>query len=212
MLQPILHKLSTQRIVLASGSPRRKQILANIGLKFEVVPSTFEENLDESSFDTPQDYARETALRKTMEVASRLDGPQRPDLIIGADTVVALGNQILEKPNSTRHAFEILSNLSGKTHMVHTGVVLLTRYHTQESSSDPFKIVQFYESTEVTFAELSTDVINGYIDTGEPMDKAGGYGIQALGGTFVSGIHGDYYNVMGFPLHHFCKQLVNLYS
>ncbi|XP_002735117.1 putative bifunctional dTTP/UTP pyrophosphatase/methyltransferase protein [Saccoglossus kowalevskii] len=210
MLQPILHKLHNQRIVLASGSPRRQEILRNIGLKFEVITSKFEENFDKSLFSSPVDYVNETAKEKTLEVANRLQGPGCPDIIIGADTVVSLGEKILEKPQDKNDAFTMLSSLSGKSHTVYTGMVILTK--TDKQSKHPFDILQFHEATDVVFGELTPEIIHGYIETGEPMDKAGGYGIQALGGTLVQEIRGDYYNVVGFPLHHFCKQFLKLYA
>lgn len=210
MLEPILSKLGGKRIILASGSPRRKEILSRIELHFEVIPSTFEENLDKSLF-TPEGYVQETARMKTLEVANRIKGPPAPDLIIGADTVVSLGSKILEKPSSEAGAFEMLSELSGKTHKVHTGMVLVTPLP-PGSGEEPFRITQLCETTEVMFGDLSPEVIQGYIATGEPMDKAGGYGIQALGGTLVKGIVGDYFNVVGFPLHHFCCKMVELYG
>ncbi|XP_041463028.1 probable bifunctional dTTP/UTP pyrophosphatase/methyltransferase protein [Lytechinus variegatus] len=205
MLQPILSNLGGKRIVLASGSPRRKDILARIGLTFEVIPSTFEENLDKSLF-TPEEYVQETAKGKALEVAERLKGPSMPDLIIGADTVVALGNKILEKPQSEKGAIEMLTELSGSTHKVHTGMILI------KQCDGELTTVKFFETTEVMFAELTPDIVRGYVATGEPMDKAGGYGIQAIGGTLVKGIMGDYFNVMGFPLHHFCCKMLELFG
>ncbi|XP_063970629.1 probable bifunctional dTTP/UTP pyrophosphatase/methyltransferase protein [Lytechinus pictus] len=204
MLQPILSNLGGKRIVLASGSPRRKDILARIGLNFEVIPSTFEENLDKSLY-TPEEYVQETAKGKALEVAERLKGPSMPDLIIGADTVVALGNKILEKPPSEKGAIEMLTELSGSTHKVHTGMILI------KQCDGELTTVQFFETTEVMFAELTPEIVRGYVATGEPMDKAGGYGIQAIGGTLVKGIVGDYFNVMGFPLHHFCCKMLELF-
>ncbi|XP_072171320.1 probable bifunctional dTTP/UTP pyrophosphatase/methyltransferase protein [Diadema setosum] len=209
MLQPLMSKLAGKRIVLASGSPRRKEILDRVGLHFEVIPSTFKEDLDKSTF-TPEDYVKETARHKTLEVAERLTGQNEPDLIIGADTVVALGDRILEKPVNEKAAFEMLSALSGNTHKVHTGVVLICP-KLQGGGNQPFNIIQFHETTEVIFGDLSPEVINAYISSEEPMDKAGGYGIQALGGTLVKGIVGDYFNVVGFPLHHFCCKLVDIF-
>ncbi|XP_070554147.1 probable bifunctional dTTP/UTP pyrophosphatase/methyltransferase protein [Ptychodera flava] len=210
MLQPILHKLESQRVVLASGSPRRKEILKNVGLTFEVIKSQFKENLDKSSFSSPIDYVSETAKQKTEDVANRLKGPGCPDLIIGADTIVTLEGKILEKPKDREDAFNMLSALSGRTHTVHTAMVIVTP--TENSSKNPFQMINFNESTDVVFGHLTPEIINAYIDTGEPMDKAGGYGIQALGGTLVQSINGDYYNVVGFPLHNFCKHLMKLYA
>lgn len=203
-----MHKLSSQRIVLASGSPRRKLILSNIGLNVEVIPSSCEENLDKSQFEFPYLYARATAKMKILEVADKLSQENNtfPDLIIGADTVVALDQKIYEKPKDKEHAFRTLSELSGKTHYVHTGVVLL-RPNKNNQGDDPYNMDTFHVTTEVKFASLNPDIIRSYIETGEPMDKAGGYGIQAAGGTLVEGINGDYFNVMGFPLHQFAKRL-----
>jgi septum formation protein len=212
MLQPVMHILSSQRIVLASASPRRKQILENIGLKFEVVSSSFEENIDKTKFTHPYEYAMATAAGKCEEVARRLYKDEKPpDLVIGADTVLSMDNAIYEKPNDKEHAFKLLSGFSGRSHIVHTGVVLMTPRTDQGSSGDSinnlFHVTQFYESTLVNFATLDAETITSYVDTGEPMDKAGGYGIQATGGTLIEGINGDYFNVMGFPLYRFAKNI-----
>ncbi|XP_071786944.1 probable bifunctional dTTP/UTP pyrophosphatase/methyltransferase protein isoform X2 [Asterias amurensis] len=206
MLQPIISELSSMRIILASGSPRRKDVLSKIGLKFEVVPSTFEENLDKSLFNSAKDYVKETALKKAEEVAQRLQGANQPNLIIGADTVVVLGDTILEKPRDDEHAYEMLSQLNGSSHYVHTGVALLT----PKRGDKTFDKVQFHETTEVKFADLSPEIIRAYVATGESLDKAGGYGIQEIGGSLVQSVSGDYFNVVGFPLHSFCKQLLLL--
>ncbi|XP_013381349.1 N-acetylserotonin O-methyltransferase-like protein [Lingula anatina] len=223
MLQSIKHKLGGMKIVLASGSPRRKLILENGGLQFEVIPSTFEENLDKASFSHAYEYVMETAKRKTVEVAEKLRSEQRlPDLIIGADTVVTMDDKIFEKPRDKHHAFEMLSGFSGRNHSVYTGVILLipdssTIKPVEDSTikttvQDGFSITQFYEVTEVLMGSLTPEVITAYIETGEPMDKAGGYGIQAKGGTLVETVRGDYFNIMGFPLHKFCKVLCAMLS
>ncbi|XP_033125755.1 probable bifunctional dTTP/UTP pyrophosphatase/methyltransferase protein [Anneissia japonica] len=208
MLHPILSELSLTRIVLASGSPRRREILNSTGLTFDVIPSKFDENLDKSQFESPVDYVKETARRKTDEVRERLSiSGKASSLIIGADTVVALDGKIMEKPTSKSDATSMLTNLSGKTHSVYTGVVL-----SKVLQNGTLKQVIFHEKTDVKFGNLPTEVIKSYVDTGEPMDKAGGYGIQAIGGTLVEGICGDYYNVVGFPLHHFCVEMLKLYD
>ncbi|XP_052795958.1 probable bifunctional dTTP/UTP pyrophosphatase/methyltransferase protein [Mya arenaria] len=208
MLQPILKSLNSKRIVLASSSPRRKTLLQNIGLKFEVIPSNFEENLKKDTFSSPLAYVNETAKQKMLDVVHRLykqDSP--PDLIIGADTIVTMENEIFEKPASREHAVQILSRLSGRSHRVFTSVVLAT-----PSEADPgYALVQFHAETEVNMGDLAPEIIQAYVDTGEPMDKAGGYGIQALGCNLISGINGDYFNVIGFPLHQFSKELLKLF-
>ncbi|KAM7443891.1 hypothetical protein ABFA07_007460 [Porites harrisoni] len=209
MLEPILDVLSSQRIILASSSPRRSEILRKIGLKFDVIPSNFEENLDKSAFKHPYEYVLENSRQKALEVADRTNKVDKDNLVIGADTVVVLNEKILEKPKDKENAYEMLKSLSGRDHKVFSGVTLVQRDCKDLKDS---KITQFYEETLVSFGELTDDVIHGYIKTGEPMDKAGSYGIQGIGGTLVKSIHGDYFNVMGFPLHHFCLQIRKLYS
>ena len=183
---------------MASGSPRRKEILANSGLNFEVIPSTFEENLDKSRFkDEPFRYAEETAKLKALEVFERLSKDSDESLIvIGSDTVVTLNEKIYEKPKSPDDAVQMLSELSGSSHRVYTGVCL--------KKKDNIRI--FSVGTTVNFDSLASDVIKAYVASGEPMDKAGGYGIQAKGGTLIKGVEGDYFNVMGFPLNRFCHE------
>ena len=148
------------------------------------------------------------------------------DLVIGSDTVVVNNNKILEKPSSAEHATEMLTSLSGSTHQVFSGVTLVYNRKTLLSSSpvlsssdassttfseDP-TVLTFYEVTDVSFLPLSPEMISGYIATKEPFDKAGGYGIQGIGGDFVKGINGCYYNVMGFPRSHFASVLHELLS
>ncbi|KAK9510385.1 hypothetical protein O3M35_005181 [Rhynocoris fuscipes] len=203
MLEPIKHTLDFQRIVLASVSPRRSEILRNIGLHFEIVPSLFEEDLDPKSFETNAEFAVETAYRKVLDVANRLSRDNNPpDIIIGADTIVVLDGKIYGKPGNVKTAQKYLEQLSGRQHSVHTGVVIRT----------PNATVKFHETTLVTFAYLSENVISSYIKTKEPLDKAGGYGIQGLGASLIERIDGDFYNVMGLPLHSFCKHLLWLYE
>lgn len=186
-------------------------MLQQIGLKFDIIPSNFEENLRKDSFKTPLDYVAETAKQKTLEVTERLYSGQipPPDLIIGADTIVTYNNEIFEKPSSRDHAIDILSRLSGNSHNVFTSVVLVTPK--TDSTSSKYNLTQFHTCTEVMMGDLTPQIIQAYVDTGEPMDKAGGYGIQALGSTLISGIKGDYFNVMGFPLHPFAKELLKLF-
>ncbi|XP_050976043.1 probable bifunctional dTTP/UTP pyrophosphatase/methyltransferase protein isoform X1 [Labeo rohita] len=208
LLSPVISKLSGKLVVLASASPRRLEILSNAGLRFEVVPSWFKETLDKSLFKNPYDYAVETAKQKALEVAHRMPFKhlKTPDIVIGADTVVTVDGLILEKPTDKQDAYRMLSRLSGKEHSVFTGVAIVL-CHDKRGSDTDFKVVDFYEETKVKFAELSEEMLWEYINSGEPMDKAGGYGIQALGGMLVEYVQGDFLNVVGFPLNHFCKQL-----
>ncbi|KAG8589907.1 hypothetical protein GDO81_006563 [Engystomops pustulosus] len=212
LLNPVISKLAGKRVVLASASPRRQDILSNVGLRFEVVPSWFKETLDKSMFSAPYEYAVETAKQKALEVARRMHVKhlKTPDIVIGADTIVTLEDAILEKPFDKQDAYNMLSRLSGKEHSVFTGVAIV-HCTSQEDNQLETDIIDFYEETKVKFAELSEDLLWEYIDSGEPMDKAGGYGIQALGGMLVESVHGDFLNVVGFPLNHFCKKLAEMY-
>ncbi|XP_063811761.1 probable bifunctional dTTP/UTP pyrophosphatase/methyltransferase protein isoform X2 [Pseudophryne corroboree] len=212
LLNPVISKLAGKRVVLASASPRRQDILSNVGLRFEVVPSWFKETLDKSLFGAPHEYAVETAKQKALEVARRMHVKhlKTPDIVIGADTIVTLEDAILEKPLDKQDAYNMLSRLSGKEHSVFTGVAIV-HCRSQDDNKLETDIIDFYEETKVKFANLSEDLLWEYIDSGEPMDKAGGYGIQSLGGMLVESVHGDFLNVVGFPLNHFCKKLVELY-
>ncbi|KAG0027956.1 hypothetical protein BGZ82_008691 [Podila clonocystis] len=193
-----LNALNTKNVVLASSSPRRKDILNNLGLNYTIVASTFPETLDKSLFSHPTEYVKENALQKALEVYDRLKSTgQTPDLIIGADTVVALGSQILEKPQSVQGAVDMLTSLSGSTHMVYTGVVLLSP--PTDPSSDKPRIDLQVEGTEVRMQDLTKELIEAYVATGEPMDKAGSYGYQTMGSVLVKSINGCSWNVIGLP-------------
>ncbi|XP_019486557.1 PREDICTED: N-acetylserotonin O-methyltransferase-like protein [Hipposideros armiger] len=181
------------------------------GLRFEVVPSRFNEKLSKASFRTPYEYAIETAKQKALDVARRIHQKdlRAPDVVIGADTIVTVEGLILEKPIDKQDAYHMLSRLNGKEHSVFTGVVIIHCF--SQGGQLELEISHFYEETMVTFAQLSEELLWEYIHSGEPMDKAGGYGIQALGGMLVESIRGDFLNVAGFPLNHFCKKLAELY-
>ncbi|XP_039861648.1 probable bifunctional dTTP/UTP pyrophosphatase/methyltransferase protein isoform X1 [Simochromis diagramma] len=213
VLNPVISKLAGKLVVLASASPRRLEILRSAGLRFEVVPSWFKETLDKGLFKAPHEYAVETAKQKALEVARRMPFKhlKTPDIVIGADTIVTVDGMILEKPVDKHDAYRMLSSLSGKEHSVFTGVAIVL-CHEKENEEVDYQLVDFYEETKVKFADLSEDMLWEYINSGEPMDKAGGYGIQALGGMLVEYVHGDFLNVVGFPLNHFCKQLDLIYN
>uniref|UniRef100_A0A8C7XIA6 Acetylserotonin O-methyltransferase-like n=1 Tax=Oryzias sinensis TaxID=183150 RepID=A0A8C7XIA6_9TELE len=213
VLNPVISKLAGKLVVLASASPRRQEILRNAGLRFEVVPSWFKETLDKGLFKAPYEYAVETAKQKALEVARRMPFKhlKTPDIVIGADTIVTVNSMILEKPVDKQDAYRMLSSLSGKEHSVFTGVAIVL-CHEKDNQEVDYQMIAFYEETKVKFADLSEDMLWEYINSGEPMDKAGGYGIQALGGMLVEYVHGDFLNVVGFPLNHFCKQLDIIYN
>ena len=173
-------------IILASASPRRRELLERIGITdFTVAAPNVDESVEPGL--SPADMVETLSLRKARAAAENF-GPD--DLIIAADTVVALDADVLGKPQDEDDAFSMLSALSGREHRVYTGVTVL--------QGD--KIVTEHEETAVTFRELYPEEIRGYIAAGEPLDKAGAYGIQGVGALLVSGIRGDYSNVMGLPV------------
>lgn len=174
------------RIILASSSPRRYELLQKITPDFEVKVSGCDETIPDNTL--PGDAVSLLSERKARAVAAELDTDDY--IIIASDTVVALDDMILGKPEDYNSAYNMLSKLSGRTHHVYSGVCILTN-----NSCDVF-----YERTAVTFNTLSDAEIRSYIESGEPMDKAGAYGIQGIAGKFITSINGDYYNVVGLPL------------
>ena len=176
------------RIILASASPRRKELLEQVGAEFEIIPAVGEEIITDSS---PQQAVLDLAAQKAAEVAAKV---REDAIILGADTVVAFGDKILGKPKNEADAKQMLSLLSGKTHSVYTGVSIVVR---QSGESQSYS---FYEETEVTMYPLSEQQILSYIRTKEPMDKAGSYGIQGKGAVFIEKIQGDYNNGVGLPI------------
>lgn len=188
-------------IVLASGSPRRKELLAKTGLKFSVVVSGGEEKAETSD---PAETVEKLSLDKASAVADLLQAEKEPQLIIGADTVVACDGEILGKPSDREDAFRMLWKLQGQTHQVYTGVtLLLKKKHTWQAHI-------FSEKTDVQFYPVSREELLAYIETGEPMDKAGSYGIQGGFGIYVKGICGDYNNVVGLPVGRLVYELKKL--
>lgn len=175
-----------KKIILASGSPRRKMLLEQLGLKFEVVPADYIETM--KSGMTPEEIARYLSLRKAQAVAKNY-----PDaVVIAADTFGVISGKIIGKPHNDAEAARILRTLSSRSHRVITGFTVM------EAAAD--KAVSRSSVTTVHFRELSDQEIDAYIHTGEPLDKAGAYGIQGLGAVLVDRIEGDYYNVIGLPL------------
>lgn len=200
------------KIILASGSPRRKELLAQAGYDFDVCPSLSEEDLEVMA---PSEYVMLLAKMKADEVCSRLIAqdvgrrvkklPER-FVVLGADTVVSLNGRILGKPYDYDDAYNTLNSLSDQTHQVYTGVCLIYVNGRAKTSSS------FFEKTDVTFYSVSHEEIIQYLATNEPFDKAGSYGIQGKGGLFVKGIEGDYNNVVGLPLARVYHEMEKLVS
>ena len=180
-----------KHIILASASPRRKEILELADLKFDVMPSDAQEITTKTA---PNEVVMELASTKAKDIYKK---SEKQSMIVGADTVVAYQGQILGKPTDEADAKRMLTMLSGQTHEVYTGVCII----------EDGKTKTFYEETKVTFYEISDEQIDHYIKTGEPMDKAGSYGIQGKAAVFIKGIEGDYYNVVGFPIARFLQEI-----
>ncbi|MCI8312701.1 MAG: septum formation inhibitor Maf [Lachnospiraceae bacterium] len=173
-----------KKIILASASPRRKELLSQIGVTFEIIKAEKEEHITSS---IPTEVVKELSMQKAKEVAAKCDG----SIIIGADTIVAMEGQILGKPKDRADAMRMLRLLQGKKHQVITGVTVLL---------GSTKTRSFAEVTDVSLYPMTDAQIERYIATGEPMDKAGAYGIQGRFAAYVRGIEGDYNNVVGLPI------------
>ena len=181
-------KIMTERLILASQSPRRRELLEQIGIEFTVQPSTVEEKITETD---PRKVVQDVA-------ASVSEGT-----VLGADTIVVLDGKIMGKPKSRKHAVEMLQSLQGRTHSVFTGVALIRKGAGSEQT------LQFAEETQVTMYPMSREEIENYVDTKEPMDKAGAYGIQGRCAAFIERISGDYNNVVGLPVARIYQELKN---
>lgn len=192
-------------IILASASPRRKELLKLIFSSFSVLTSDCEEKAE---FLSPDQYVKELSGQKAHNVFAKIKGStssKEDYLIIGSDTIVYHDGNVLGKPHSQEHARQMITSLSGKSHQVYSGVTLL---HCNRNN-EILKQVQFYACTNVSVATLSPSQIDAYITTDEPYDKAGGYAIQGLFAKHICGIKGDYFNVVGLPVHALYEALMD---
>lgn len=185
------------RIILASASPRRRELLNQIGLNFEIIPSSKEEVMKGAE---PAQTVMGLAETKAGDIYEQIADQHEDEslIIIGADTVVVKDGIILGKPKDEADALKMLRFLQGGTHQVYTGVCLIV----------PDKTQVFYEKTDVTMYSVSDDVLEDYIRSGEPADKAGGYAIQGIGTVFIREIQGDYNNVVGLPVAEIWQRLM----
>lgn len=181
-----------KKLILASSSPRRKELLSYANIPFEIVVSEVEEHFDEK--EEPHKIVQALALQKAEAVAKSLGNET---IVLGADTIVTINNQILGKPKDENDARKMLRELSGKEHAVYTGVAIVSGAES----------ITFFEETKVQFWELTDQEIEEYIKRGEPFDKAGAYGIQNLGSILVKRIDGDYFNVVGLPISRTVREL-----
>ena len=191
------------RFVLASGSPRRKELLEQLGLEFEISSVHGEELITKTQ---PSDIVEELSQQKANEVADRFIQTVENDtcVIIGADTIVAYENEIMGKPRDTEDAVRMLTQLGGSTHQVYTGVTLVILKDGNR------KAVTFHEKTDVHMYPMTEAQIQSYVASGEPMDKAGAYAIQGKCAAYIKGINGEYNNVVGLPVARLMQELLAL--
>lgn len=188
------------KIYLASASPRRKELLKQVGLSFKTMPSTVEEKITKTE---PGEVVEELSYQKAVDVCAKLTAQGQEDfVVIGADTVVSCWGEILGKPKDKDDAVRMLTNLQGGSHQVYTGVTLAWKYKDLSAM-----YASFSECTDVTMYSMTQEDIKNYVDSGEPMDKAGAYAIQGLCAAYIQGICGDYNNVVGLPVGRVCQEL-----
>ena len=177
------------KVILASGSPRRKELLAQIGVAFEIKVSHKEEIITSTN---PADVVKELSQMKAEDVAEGFLGPV---VVLGADTVVAHSGKILGKPKDEDDAVKMIRSFAGDEHEVYTGVCIIIK---EEDGTQ--REISFAEATKVSVYPMTESEIKEYVASGEPMDKAGAYAIQGLFAPYIKGIEGDYYNIVGFPI------------
>lgn len=197
-----------EKIILASSSPRRRELMAQAGFAFDVLVSEADETIET---ETPGEMVEVLSERKAAAVAEEIKKQgfaEESVLLVGADTMVAIDGKKLGKPKDEKGAEEMLEELSGRTHQVYTGVTLI-RLKKAENGSILQESRTFSEVTDVSFYPLTKEEIRSYIATGEPMDKAGAYGIQGKAAVFVKEIKGDYNNVVGLPIARLYQELKN---
>ena len=191
-------------MILASQSPRRRELLSDAGFDLEIVPANIDENRRED--ETPVELVARLATEKAESVRGSLGSAPADGLLVAADTIVWMGDEALGKPADPADAARMLRELSGRTHHVSTGVCAMKL----GPDASPIATTSFVENTDVTFWKLSDAEIVAYVETGEPLDKAGAYGIQGAGRLLVQEISGDYANVVGLPVSRLVRELAAL--
>jgi len=210
VLSPFKELLQDYKLILASSSPQRRELLQQIGFNFTVEPSPFNEEFIPKTTLAPSEYIKLVATNKALEVAKKHTEDEEAVVIIAADTVIVYEGEIIGKPHEARIAVKTLQKLSGKEHEVYTGVCLM---YTGGSAADggPARVLireSYFETiTQVKMCELSDEMIDSYVESGEPLNKAGAYGIQGIGAVLIQYIKGDYSNVVGLPLNRLCQEL-----
>ena len=192
--------MEKSKIILASGSPRRKELLLQIGIVPEIIVSHVEEKI---TSDVPAEVVMSLAEQKAVDVAKEMP---EGTVILGSDTVVAADGKILGKPKSHEEAYEMIRRLAGSSHQVYTGVCLVKKGPEGEADT----VVSFYDETDVNVSPMTEKEIREYADSEEPMDKAGSYAVQGFFARYIDGLKGSYANVMGLPVHLVYQELKKL--
>ena len=192
--------MEKSKIILASGSPRRKELLLQIGIVPEIIVSHVEEKI---TSDVPAEVVMSLAEQKAVDVAKEMP---EGTVILGSDTVVAADGKILGKPKSHEEAYEMIRRLAGRSHQVYTGVRLMKKGPEGEADT----VVSFYDETDVNVSPMTEKEIREYADSEEPMDKAGSYAVQGFFARYIDGLKGSYANVMGLPVHLVYQELKKL--
>ena len=192
--------MGKSKIILASGSPRRKELLLQIGIVPEIIVSHVEEKI---TSDIPAEVVMSLAEQKAVDVAKEMP---EGTVILGSDTVVAADGKILGKPKSHEEAYEMIRRLAGRSHQVYTGVCLVKKGPEGEADT----VVSFYDDTDVNVSPMTEKEIREYADSEEPMDKAGSYAVQGFFARYIDGLKGSYANVMGLPVHLVYQELKKL--
>lgn len=181
------------KIILASASPRRKELLKQIGMPFKAMPSVKEEKITKN---TPEEIVEELSYQKAVDICGQLSDSIKEDfVVIGADTIVSIWGEVMGKPKDKEDACNMLSKLQGKSHQVYTGVTLAWKY-----KDTPAMFHTFHECSDVTVYPMTEEEIKSYVNSGEPMDKAGAYAVQGKFAAYIQGICGDYNNIVGLPI------------
>ena len=192
--------MEKSKIILASGSPRRKELLLQIGIVPEIIVSHVEEKI---TSDVPAEVVMSLAEQKAVDVAKEMP---EGTVILGSDTVVVADGKILGKPKSHEEAYEMIRRLAGRSHQVYTGVCLVKKGPEGEADT----VVSFYDETDVNVSPMTEKEIREYADSEEPMDKAGSYAVQGFFARYIDGLKGSYANVMGLPVHLVYQELKKL--
>ena len=192
--------MEKSKIILASGSPRRKELLLQIGIVPEIIVSHVEEKI---TSDIPAEVVMSLAEQKAVDVAKEMP---EGTVTLGSDTVVAADGKILGKPKSHEEAYEMIRSLAGRSHQVYTGVCLVKKGPEGEADT----VVSFYDETDVNVSPMTEKEIREYADSEEPMDKAGSYAVQGFFARYIDGLKGSYANVMGLPVHLVYQELKKL--